>query len=166
MTDRYHSLSVEETLKSLETSREGLTAGEVAKRQGRYGLNEIEERKKATPLQIFVRQFTSFIILILLAAIVVSLLIGEELDALVIAIIVAINGVLGFIQEYRAEKAIEALRKLTALKARVIRDGIELELDSNELVPGDIILLETGDKIPADARLTDLIRLEIDDCPP
>jgi len=163
MAGEYYSLSVEETLKSLETSKEGLSAEEASERLKRYGFNEIEDREKTTPLKIFVRQFTSFIIFILLAAIVVSLLIGEQLDALVIAVIVVINGILGFIQEYKAEKAIEALRKLTALKARVIRDGVETELDSRELVPGDIILLETGDKVPADARLSELIRLDVDE---
>ncbi len=163
MDDKYYSLGVEEALKSLKTSHEGLSANEAAQRLEKHGFNEIEDKKKTTVLQIFVRQFTSFIILILFAAIAVSLLIGEKLDALVIAVIVMMNGILGFVQEYNAEKAIEALRKLAALKAKVNRDGVETELDSRELVPGDIILLETGDKVPADARLVELVRFEVDE---
>ncbi|MDZ7838519.1 MAG: HAD-IC family P-type ATPase [Actinomycetota bacterium] len=91
------------------------------------------------------------------------MLIGERLDAIVIAIILVLNGVFGFIQEYRAEKAIESLRKLTALKAKVIRDGREKEIDSRELVPGDIIILETGAKVPADARLLEEAALQVDE---
>ena len=90
-------------------------------------------------------------------------MIGEKLDAIVISTIVVLNGVFGFVQEFKAEKAIEALRKLTALKAKVIRDGKETEIDSRELVPGDIILLETGSKVPADARLIDIAAFQVDE---
>jgi len=91
------------------------------------------------------------------------LLIGERLDAIVISIIVVLNGVFGFVQEYKAEQAIEALRKLTALKAKVIRNGQEIEINSKELVPGDIILLETGSKVPADARLIQIAVFQVDE---
>ena len=153
MDKNYYSLNIKEVLKSLKTSEEGLTDNEAKQRSEKYGTNEIERRKSITPFKIFVRQFTSFIVIILFAAILISLLIGEKLDAVVISIILILNGVFGFIQEYKAEKAIESLRKLTALKAKVIRDAREIEVDSRELVPGDIILLETGSKVPADARL-------------
>lgn len=163
MGERYHSLNVKAVLKSLKSSGGGLTQGEARRRLEKYGVNEIERRKSITSLQIFARQFTSFIVVILLAAIAVSLLVGERLDAVVISVIVIFNGIFGFVQEHRAEKAIEALRRLTALKAKVIRDGAEAEVYSRELVPGDIILLETGSKVPADARLIQIAALEVDE---
>ena len=159
----YYNINVSEAIQSLKSSEKGLTENEAKQRLEKYGINEIEKRKKVTALQIFVRQFTSFIVIILLAAIVISLLIGERLDAIVIAVIVILNGLFGFIQEYKAEKAIEALRKLTALKASVLRNEKEIEIDSKELVQGDIILLETGSKVPADARLIQVAALQVDE---
>jgi Ca2+-transporting ATPase len=159
----YYALDAPEVIKSLNSSEKGLSEEEAKQRLEKHGLNELEKRKGITPFQIFVRQFTSFIVLILLAAIVISLLIGERLDAVVIGIIVVLNGIFGFIQEFKAEKAIEALRKLTALKAKVIRNGQEIEVDSKELVPGDIVLLETGSKVPADARLLEIASLQIEE---
>lgn len=159
----FYTLTISEAFKSLKSPEKGLTEKEAKQRLDKYGINEIEKRKSITPFQIFIRQFTSFIVIILLAAIVISLLIGERLDAIVISIIVILNGIFGFVQEYKAEKAIEALRKLTALKAKVIRNGKEMEIDSKELVPGDIILLETGSKVPADARLIQIAALQVDE---
>jgi len=159
----YYSLDTDKVLDLLGTSLSGLSDEEAAKRLEEYGKNEIEKRKTVTPFKIFLRQFTSFIVIILIAAIFISLLIGERLDAIVIAIILVLNGVFGFIQEYKAEKAIESLRRLTALKARVTRSGRESEIDSRELVPGDIISLETGTKVPADARLIELAALQVDE---
>ncbi|MEE8403049.1 MAG: calcium-translocating P-type ATPase, SERCA-type [Candidatus Hydrothermarchaeaceae archaeon] len=163
MGEQYHSLDVEAVLKSLKSSEGGLTQRDARRRLENYGANEIEKRKGITPLQIFTRQFTSFIVIILLAAIAVSLLLGERLDAVVISVIVILNGIFGFVQEHRAERAIEALRQLTALKAKVVRDGAEMEVYSRELVPGDIILLEVGSKVPADARLIQIASLEVDE---
>ena len=159
----YYNLNVSDAIKSIDTSQKGLSEEEARKRLEKYGINELKQREKTSPFQIFIRQFTSCIVFILLAALVISLLIGEKLDAIVISIIVVLNGVFGFIQEFKAEKAIEALKKLTALKAKVIRDGKEAEIDSRELVPGDIILLETGSKVPADARLIDIAAFQIDE---
>ncbi len=163
MDKNYYSLNEKEVLGSLKTSKQGLTEEESADRLGKYGTNEIKKTKGISPFKIFVRQFTSFITIILLIAIAISLLMGEKLDAIVISIIVVLNGLFGFVQEYKAEKAIEALKKLTALRARVIRAGIEKEIDSKELVPGDIILLEIGSKVPADGRLIYVSGLEIDE---
>lgn len=159
----YYSLSSDKVIDLMGTSLSGLTDEEAAKRLEEYGKNEIEKRKPISPFKIFLRQFTSFIVIILFAAIAISLLIGERLDAIVIAIILVLNGIFGFVQEYKAEKAIESLRKLTALKARVTRSGREAEIDSRELVPGDIISLETGTKVPADARLIELAALQVDE---
>ena len=163
MGENYYSLDVKSTLKSLKTSIDGLSDSEAKKRLTQYGLNELEKRKKISPLQIFLRQFTSFIVMILIVAMFISYFIGEVLDSIVILIIIIINGVFGFVQEYKAEKAIEALRKLAALKAKVIRNGKEIEIDAKELVPGDIIVLETGDKVPADSRLIEAVSLQVDE---
>lgn len=163
MDNFYHNLTSEEAIEKLKTTLSGLNDKEAQERLEKYGFNEIQEFKRLTPLQIFLRQFTSFLVLILIAAIVISLLIGEKLDAIVIAVIVVFNGLFGFVQEYKAEKAIEALRKLTALKAKVLRGNKVREVDASEVVPGDIILLETGDKVPADARLISVSTLHINE---
>lgn len=159
----YYNLSISDAIKSIDTSQTGLAEEEARQRLEEHGTNELKQREKISPFQILIRQFTSSIVFILLAALVISLLIGERLDAIVISTIVVLNGVFGFVQEFKAEKAIEALRKLTALKAKVIRDGKETEIDSRELVPGDIILLETGSKVPADARLIDIAAFQVDE---
>jgi Ca2+-transporting ATPase len=168
MDKNWYSISIENVFKELKSNKNGLSDEEVKKRLRKFGLNELKESKKITPLEIFLRQFTSFIVIILLAAIVISAGIayfegGSYIEAIAILIIVILNGIFGFIQEYKAEKSIEALRKLTALKARVIRDGKEVEVYSRELVPGDIILLETGDKVPADSRLIEVAKLKVDE---
>ncbi|MFH1448391.1 MAG: calcium-translocating P-type ATPase, SERCA-type [Candidatus Micrarchaeota archaeon] len=163
MEGSYYCSDAEYALNTLKSSEDGLSETEFMRRLEEYGPNIIRKKAGITPYQIFVRQFTSFIVLILLAAVVISFLIGEVLDSIVILIIVLLNAIFGFVQEYRAEKAIEALRKLTALKARVVRGGKELEVDSKNLVPGDIILLGAGDKVPADARLIHVGALQIDE---
>jgi len=139
----------------LSTSKTGLSAGEAAKRLEKYGKNEIKRKKQISKLKIFLEQFNDFTIWILLAATLVSALLSEFIDAVAIGIILILNAVLGFVQEYKAERAIEALQKLVSQKAVIIRDGKELEIDAANLVPGDIILIKEGDKIPADARLFD-----------
>ena len=155
----YHNKDVKESLKELKTAENGLTTQEANKRLKQFGYNEIEEKNKINPVEIFISQFKSFIVLILIIAVVVSLLINEYLDAIVIFAILIINAVLGFIQEYRAEKSIEALKKLAPQKTRVIRDNKITEILAKFLVPGDIILLESGDKIPADSRIIESIEL-------
>ena len=170
MTDKpkYHSMKIDGVLKCLESGEDGLSEDEAKRRLEKFGFNELEEIRRITPLQIFIRQFTSLIVIILLVAVVISAIIAYiensgYMESIAILIIVILNGIFGFIQEYRAEKSIEALRKLTALEARVIRDGKEMKIPSRELVPGDIILLETGDKVPADARLIDVAKLQVDE---
>ena len=156
---KYHSQDIKAVFNELKTTENGLTTTEVNKRLKQYGYNEIEEKRKISPLEIFISQFKSFVVIILIIAVIVSLLINEILDAIVIAAILIINSILGFIQEYRAEKSIEALKKLSPQKARVLRDGRVNEILAKFLVPGDIILLESGYKIPADSRLIEIIDL-------
>jgi Ca2+-transporting ATPase len=151
---------LKEVLDELNTSEKGLSSSEAKKRLEKYGPNILEEKEKISPLKIFLSQFSSAIVWILIGAIVISLFIGEAIDAIVIGIILVLNAVLGFIQEYKAEKSIEALKKMASLKAFVLRDGKEIVIDAEQLVPGDIIILETGEKIPADSRLIEIANLQ------
>jgi Ca2+-transporting ATPase len=158
--EMYYAKGLETIFSEFDTSKNGLSTKEAANRLAKYGPNILKEIKKTNPFTIFINQFKSFIVGILTAAIIISLLIREYLDAAVIAIILILNAVLGFIQEYRAEKSIEALKKLTSLKAKVIRDRKVYEIDAQNVVPGDILILEEGDKISADARLIEAINLQ------
>ncbi len=157
----YYKQTAEEVLKELNADAErGLSNDEVEKRKVQYGLNELKAKKKINPAVLFFSQFRSFIIYILLFAVLISLLTREYVDSVVILAILLFNAFFGFIQEYKAEKAIEALRKLIALKVKVMRDGAVAVVDAKEIVPGDIMLLEEGNKIPADARIIETISLE------
>ncbi len=161
--EAWHTLSEKEIFKLLETTKNGLTSSEAEKRLRKFGPNEIVREKKHTPLQIFLQQFKSFLIIILIIATIVSLAVGEILNATVIFIILMINAFLGFFQEYKAEKAVEALKKMAAPKAIVIRDGIKKDILSTELVPGDVVFLEEGRKVPADVRLIEVHNLKVDE---
>jgi Ca2+-transporting ATPase len=157
-------MQIEEVLSQLNTSRRtGLTSHEAQKRLRKYGQNKLEKKKELSPLIIFARQFKSFLIAILIVAAVISAFIQYFIDTAVILSIVILNAVLGFVQEYRAEKALAALEKLVALEARVIRGEHEIKIPATELVPGDIIVLEQGYKVPADARLIEAINLKVNE---
>lgn len=156
-------MDVEAIYKELNSSYNGLSNEEAKRRLNIYGLNELKQEKKISPLSIFLNQFKNFLIIILLIATAISFVIGEVVDAIIILIIVFLCAFLGFIQEYRSEKAVEALKKLASPEAKVVRDGKEIKIPAAELVPGDIILLEVGDKVPADARLIEEINLQTDE---
>ena len=155
-----HYKEKEEIFRELSTSQKGLSEDEVQKRIQKFGLNEIKEGKKTSPWQIFFAQFNSVVMYILMAATVISGILQEYIDAIVIGVIVVLIAVLGFVQEYKAERAIEALKKMASLKATVIRDGSKKSIDAKFLVQGDIIVLQTGDKVPADARLIEIFNLQ------
>jgi magnesium-transporting ATPase (P-type) len=157
------SLEADRLLAELSTQRTGLSAAEADSRLQQYGRNELEEVRGRGPLAILVDQFKSPLIYILLIAGAVTILLQEFIDAGVIAFVLALNAVVGFSQEYRAEQSMAALRQLARARARVLRDGSEREIDAAELVPGDVILLETGDRVPADARILQLAALEVDE---
>ncbi|MBU0459576.1 MAG: calcium-translocating P-type ATPase, SERCA-type [Nanoarchaeota archaeon] len=161
----YYTLSEEETLKVLKTTEKGLSSHEAEERLHKYGFNELKAEKGISPFKIFLQQFTSPLVWILLFALIVSIVLKETVDASVIGIIILLNAVLGFFQEYRAEKAIEALKKMASLKATVLRNNKQFKIDSKLLVPGDIIILETGEKIPADARLLEIHNLQTQEGP-
>jgi len=159
----YYDQEISSVFEELRTSDEGLSSGEAEKRLGEYGKNELKEKEKISLFRLFLSQFKSILIFILIIASIVSALLGEAIDAIVILFTVFLAGVLGFVQEYRAEKAIELLKSLTSPEAVVIRNGTEKKIPSTELVPGDIILLQTGDRIPADARISKEFNLKMDE---
>ena len=142
-------------LERLQSSTSGLTEEEAGRRLSGYGRNELKKTKKATPLKIFARQFLDFMLLLLIVAAIVSFLIGEHIDGFVITGFVIFNSVLGFVQEYRAERALEALKSMIAPQARVVRGGSEKMVDAAELVPGDMILLAAGDRVQADCIIVE-----------
>ncbi len=159
----WHHLTVDETLRGLETHPEGLSPSEAAERLRRYGPNALREAKGINPWMILLAQFKNFLILLLLGATGISLVLGHILDAIVIFGIVILSALLGFYQEFRAERAMEALKAMASPTASVVRGGEPVEIPSAEVVPGDIILLAAGDRVPADARLLEAINLRTDE---
>ncbi|MGB9853815.1 MAG: cation-translocating P-type ATPase [Candidatus Bathyarchaeales archaeon] len=172
MAKPWHALGTDEVLQELNVSREGLSSQEARERLAKYGYNEIKKVKRRTALHMFLDEFKDIFILLLIAATIFSAVIGywemmhggefmeAYADTITIGAIVVLCAVTGFVQEYRAEKAIEALKKLAAPKARVIRDGKEVIITASEVVPGDILALEEGDHVPADARLIEVVELK------
>jgi Ca2+-transporting ATPase len=163
MSRSWHAKTSEETLKELGTSEAGLSQTEVQKRLIENGPNELKKEKRSSPIKMLLKQFTDILIIILLIATGLSIAIGELPDAIVIIAIVAATAILGFVEEFRSEKAVEALKKMTAPTAMVLRDGKETKIPTHGIVPGDIILLYAGDKIPADARLIKSFNLKVDE---
>jgi Ca2+-transporting ATPase len=160
----WHALAAAEAATELETSpRTGLTADDAAARLRRYGPNALAEVGGRRGFKIFLSQFTDFLVLVLIGACVVSAFLGEFVDAAAILAIVVLNGVLGFVQEYRAEKSLKALREMAAPKASVVRDGREKVVDTRDVVPGDLVRLRAGDRVPADLRLVDEYNLQVDE---
>ncbi|MFP3984415.1 MAG: cation-translocating P-type ATPase [Candidatus Bathyarchaeia archaeon] len=163
MSKAWHSKPIEAVFEEMETGPLGLTEEEAKRRLEKYGPNELREAKRVTALQIFLNQFKDVFVIMLIIATAISFAVGETTDALTIAAIVVLNAIVGFVQEYRSEKAMEAMKKLTAPKARLIRNGKEVMVPAKEVVPGDIILLEAGDRVPADSRLIETVELKTDE---
>jgi len=159
----WHLLPVNEVLEVTGSSRNGLTDLVVKNRLEEYGPNELQEAKRKSPFMMFVAQFLDVMILVLIAAAVISGLIGDVKDTIVIAAIVVINAIVGFIQEYRAEKAMQSLKKMAAPSATVLRNGAYLLVPASELVPGDWVVLEAGSVVPADLRLVEVHSLQVDE---
>lgn len=149
----WHHDSIATTLETLKTSEKGLTTDEVKERQKQYGLNEIPEGTTRPWWLILLTQFKSLLILILFIAAVISALSDHMIDAYVIMAVIMLNAIIGFVQEIKAEKAIASLRNMLVVEAKVLRDGKKTSVVSKELVPGDLIILEEGDSIPADGRI-------------
>lgn len=159
----WHLLPIEETITHLNSAAEGLSTTESSRRLSEFGPNELQKADRISPWQILLDQFKNVLVLILLIATGLSLFLGHGVESMVIAVIVLFAVLLGFVQEYRAERAIEALRQMAAPTARVIRDGAEMEVPARELVPGDVIMLRAGDRVPADARLSEAVNLQIEE---
>lgn len=159
----YYQKNIEEIMKEFETFEEGLSKQEANERLIKYGKNILSSKKKDSILKIFLKEFTSPMILILLFTVVVSVIIGEVLDACVILFIILIDAIIGTIQEYKAKKSAEALNQMLKSKAKVLRDHKEIEIDAEELVVGDIILVDSGTKLTSDARIIECSNLQIDE---
>jgi Ca2+-transporting ATPase len=159
----WYKQDIREVYSIAGSSSTGLTSTEVLKRRSEHGPNELQEKAKKPAWVLFISQFKDFMILVLMAAAAISGLIGDMTDAIIILVIVILNSILGFVQEYRAEKAMEALKKMATLTAQVLRDGVAVSLPSSEIVPGDIVLLEAGNAVPADLRLTETHTLRVDE---
>ena len=154
--EKTYAQSLSEVFKNYKTSEKGLSSHEAELRLHSFGFNEIQAAKKNSSLKMLLRQFSSPLVIILVVALILSYLLGEKVDADLIFIIVVVNALLGFVQEYRAEKTLEALQKIASLKAVALRDGKEILIDSKNIVPGDVLIFKVGDKISADARLIEV----------
>ena len=159
----WHSIEVEEVLQRLESSVQGLTTAVAEQRMAEYGPNAIPEKQRRSPLAIMLGQFRDFMILVLLAAALISGFIGEPQDTIAILVIVLLNAIIGAVQEFRAERAVAALREMAAPEAHVVRDGQDITLAATELVPGDVVLLQAGNIVPADLRLLQVEEMQADE---
>ena len=160
----WHALSGKEVLEKLGSGLEkGLSNDEAAKRLERFGLNQLKEGKKTTFLQMIIEQLSSFVVIMLIVASIISIFLGETIDAVAIITIVVLNTVMGVVQDSRAQKELEALKKMASPEAMVLRGGHRVSVPARELVPGDIVFLETGNFVPADMRLLEAVNLRIDE---
>jgi Ca2+-transporting ATPase len=159
----WHRLPVDDVLSRLTSGPRGLAAAEAAARLARHGPNEIEVTRRTPPWAILFAQFKNVLILILLVAIALSVVLGHVVEALAITVIVLFAVMLGFVQEYRADRAMEALREMAAPTAAVVRDGEEIAVPARDLVPGDVVILRAGDRVPADARLVEAANLQVEE---
>ncbi len=156
-------MHIDQALTELHSTFQGIAEDEARNRLIHYGPNELQEKRKKTSLRMFLDQFTDFMILVLIVAAIISGIIGEASDTIAIMVIVLLNAGLGFSQEYRAERAMAALKKMASTSATVVRDGQYRTVASSELVPGDVVNLEAGHIIPADMRVLEAVRLKVDE---
>lgn len=159
--NQYYNLKVEEVFDKLESSQEGLTQEEAQKRLEKYGKNELQAGKETSKLEMFINQFKDVLVILLLVAAAMSLIIGNYMDGTIMTIIAVLNSVIGFRQEYKAEKIMDSLNKLIQSPSKVIRNNELSEIDQGNLVVGDLVSLEEGDKIPADLRLIESYNLRM-----
>jgi magnesium-transporting ATPase (P-type) len=162
----WHALKSEEVIEKLQTNKEnGLSDSEISERQEKYGRNELPKARKQSWVKRLLLQFNNILIYVLIAAAIITALMDHWVDTWVILSVVIINALIGFIQEGKAEKALEGIREMLSLDARVIRDKNKNTIDAEELVPGDIVLLKSGDKIPADIRIVKSKDLRVEESP-
>ncbi|MBN1473257.1 MAG: cation-translocating P-type ATPase [Syntrophaceae bacterium] len=164
MNENWHQKAVDDVFKEIGSAAvTGLSSKEASRRFYKHGPNKLVEKKKKSAFMMFLDQFRDFMIIILIAAAVVSGIVGELSDTIAIIVIVVINAAIGFVQEFRAEKAMEALKKMAAAFAVVLRDGAPSNIPAEEIVPGDVVLLEAGRIIPADMRITEAVNLQVEE---
>src|SRR6266849_5941588 len=170
MADDWHALRAEAVLQRLDSSPLGLTSREASQRLSRFGPNELVQTARVSPLRILLSQFVDVLVIVLIIAAVLSATLGllqgetaDLYDAVLIIVIVIMNAILGFVQEYRAERSLEALKSLAAPKAHVLREGGVVAVPSRELVPGEVVVLAAGDRVPADARLLEVASLRVNE---
>lgn len=163
MEKNWHALAAKDCLGLLDSAPTGLTAEEAGRRRTQYGSNQLAEGQRVSLLTVFFNQFRDFMIVVLIAATLISGLLGEYTDAITIMAIIILNGVLGFVQEVKAERSLAALKELTAPMARVRRDGSVVSLPARDLVPGDVVVLEGGDRVPADGRILTAFGLDVEE---
>src|SRR5437879_6154734 len=170
MADDWHALRAEAGLQRLDSSPLVLTSREAAQRLSRFGPNELVQPAKVSPLRILLSQFIDVLVIVLIIAAVISATLGllqgetaDLYDAVLIIVIVIMNAILGFVQEYRAERSLEALKSLAAPKAHVLREGGVVAVPSRDLVPGEVVVLAAGDRVPADARLLEVASLRVNE---
>ena len=163
MNKTWHNLSTKSVLEHLSTSKEGLSSEDASKRLDEHGPNKLPEGKSRSALMRFLLQFHNVLIYVLMVAAVVTALLDHWIDTWVIVAVILINAIIGFVQEGKAEKALENIRKMLSLNANVLRDGSKKTIDAEKLVPGDVVFLESGDKVPADLRLIDVRNFKIEE---
>ncbi len=159
----WHALKTEEVLDNLKVEGNGLTSQEAKQRLAQYGPNQLKEAPRPAFLQMLWEQLNNFVVILLIVASLISALLGDYVEAGAIMAIVVLNSVLGIVQERRAEEALAALKKLAAPDAQVMRDGHKISVPSYELVPGDLVFLETGNFVPADIRLLEAVNLRVEE---
>ena len=159
----WHTLTVDEVAQRLETTPNGLSPEQAAKRLAQFGANELMEKRERSPWRMLLDQFSDFMIIVLIIAAIISGFVGDIEDTIAIIVIVILNAVIGFVQEYRAERAMAALKRMAEAGAHVLRNGHPNTINASELVPGDVVLLEAGNVVPADLRIFETARLKIDE---
>jgi len=160
---QWYQLSIRDIYHKLKTSEKGLSQEEAKKRLTEYGYNKLQEEDKINKLKILIRQLASPLIYILLVAGLIAILFREYVDAGVIFVAVILNTIIGYLQEYKAEQSVKALKKMLVNRAKVIREGIERDIPADELVPGDIVMLYSGIRVPADIRLIHCVEFKTDE---
>jgi Ca2+-transporting ATPase len=159
----WHTLTIDEVAQRLETTPGGLSMEQAAERLAHFGANELKEKRARSPWRMLLDQFADFMIIVLIIAAIISGIVGDIEDTVAIIVIVILNAVIGFVQEYRAERAMAALKRMAEAGAHVLRDGHPKIINTSELVPGDVVLLEAGNVVPADLRIIETVRLKIDE---
>ena len=160
---KYFSMPYEEVLKEFKVSCNGLSDKQLKENLEKYGLNQLTEKKKQTVLEVFLGQFKDLLVLILIAAAIISAITGNLESTLVIFAVIILNAILGTVQHFKAEQSLDSLKALSAPSAKVYRNGVKVEIPSKEIVPGDILILEAGDMISADGRIIENYSLQVNE---